>query len=156
MRLRQKLEFNASRPHLRTVPHFLAPAPTAVKLQPDRIEGVNAIFSTTPDTVSVNNQVGLQQWRSSVVVPFKGEVVAWPCTHHEALTREHFDALMVYQPELVVFGSGRKIRFLHPSLIQTLIAARIGVECMDTLAACRTYNVLASENRRVVAALLIG
>lgn len=133
-----------------------APAPTTVKLQPDRIEGVNAIFSTTPDAVSVNNQVGLQQWRSSVVVPFKGEVVAWPCAHHEELTQAHFDALLVYQPELVVFGSGKKIRFLHPSLIRTLIDARIGVECMDTLAACRTYNVLASENRRVVAALMIG
>jgi len=152
----QKLEFNASRPHLRPVPHFLAPAPTAVKLQPDRIEGVNAIFSTTHDAVSVNNQVGLQQWRSSVIVPFKGEVVAWSCTRHEDLTREHFDALMAYQPELVIFGSGKKIRFVHPSLIRTLIDARIGVECMDTLAACRTYNVLASENRRVVAALLIG
>lgn len=156
MRLRQKLEFNASRPHLRTVPHFLAPAPTAVKLQPDRIEGVNAIFSTTHDAVSVNNQVGLQQWRSSVIVPFKGDVVAWACTRHEDLTREDFDALLIYKPELVIFGSGKKIRFVHPSLIRTLIDARIGVECMDTLAACRTYNVLASENRRVVAALLIG
>lgn len=154
--MRQKLEFTASRPHLRTVIHFLAPAPTAVKLQPDRIEGVNAIFSTTHDAVSVNNQVGLQQWRSSVIVPFKGDVVAWACTRHEDLTREDFDALMVYKPELVIFGSGKKIRFVHPSLIRTLIDARIGVECMDTLAACRTYNVLASENRRVVAALLIG
>lgn len=154
--MRQKLEFTASRPHLRPVSHFPVLAPPAVKLQPDRIEGVNAIFSTTPDAVSVNNQVGLQQWRSSVIVPFKGDVVAWACTRYEDLKREDFDALMGYQPELVIFGSGSKIRFVHPSLIRTLIDARIGVECMDTLAACRTYNVLASENRRVVAALLIG
>ena len=132
------------------------PAPLAVKLQPDRIEGVNAIFSTTAGMVSVNNQVGLQHWRSSVVVPFKGEVVAWNCARFEDLKREDFDALMAYEPELVVFGSGSKLRFVHPSLTRTLIEARIGVECMDTLAACRTYNVLASENRRVVAALLIG
>ena len=65
-----------------------------MKLQPDRIEGVNAIFSTTHDAVSVNNQVGLQQWRSSVIVPFKGEVVAWACTRHEDLKREDFDALL--------------------------------------------------------------
>ena len=155
MRLRQKLEFNASRPHLRTVPHFLAPAPTAVKLQPDRIEGVNAIFSTTHDAVSVNNQVGLQQWRSSVIVPFKGDVVAWACTRHEDLTREDFDALMVYKPELVIFGSGPRLKFVSPALTRALIERRIGVETMDTAAACRTYNVLVSEGRSAVAALLL-
>jgi uncharacterized protein len=56
---------------------------------------------------------------------------------------------------VVVFGSGVRLRFLRPSLIRGLIERRIGIETMDTAAACRTYNILAGEGRRVVAALLL-
>jgi len=55
----------------------------------------------------------------------------------------------------VIFGSGRRLRFAHPSLLRPLIERRIGIETMDTAAACRTYNVLVSERRSVVAALLL-
>ena len=58
-------------------------------------------------------------------------------------------------PELVVFGSGTRLRFAPPALLRGLMARRIGVETMDTAAACRTYNILAGEGRRVVAALLL-
>ena len=58
-------------------------------------------------------------------------------------------------PELVVFGSGARLRFAPPALLRGLMARRIGVETMDTAAACRTYNILAGEGRRVVAALLL-
>jgi uncharacterized protein len=58
-------------------------------------------------------------------------------------------------PELVIFGSGERIRFPKPQWLQTLYARRVGVETMDTHAACRTYNFLAGEGRRVVAALLL-
>ena len=58
-------------------------------------------------------------------------------------------------PELVIFGSGARLRFPAPGLLRDLIERRIGVETMDTAAACRTYNVLASEGRSVVAALLL-
>ena len=64
--------------------------------------------------------------------------------------------MVALRPELVVFGSGARLRFVPPALnARPLIDARIGVETMDTAAACRTYNVLASERRRVVAALLL-
>ncbi|NRT55912.1 Mth938-like domain-containing protein [Sphaerotilus uruguayifluvii] len=127
-----------------------------MKLQPDRLDGVNAIFSTATDAVSVNNQTALEQWRSSVIVPWRGAVRAWPRSRVEDLQREDFDALLALEPELVIFGSGRTLRFVHPSITRGLIEARIGIECMDTAAACRTYNVLVSEGRRAVAALLIG
>lgn len=127
-----------------------------MKLQPDRIEGVNAIHSCLPDVVSVNNQTALEHWRTSVVVPFKGTVQAWAPARFEDLQREHFDALLAWQPELVIFGSGPRIRFAHPSLTRGLIEARVGMECMDNAAACRTYNVLVSEGRRAVLALLMG
>ena len=121
-----------------------------MKLHADRIEGQNAIARHGPDGVIVN---GLEH-RSSLLVPASGNVVAWPVAGFEALTEAHFEAIAALAPELVIFGSGTRIRFPHPSLLRPLISRRIGVETMDTAAACRTYNVLLAEGRAVVAALL--
>lgn len=73
----------------------------------------------------------------------------------DTLEAAHFDALLELQPEVVLFGSGSQLRFPHPQLYQALSRARIGVECMDTPAACRTYNILMSEDRKVVAVILL-
>lgn len=78
----------------------------------------------------------------------------WP-VHFDGLEEQHFSALLEYQPELVLFGSGRVFRFPHPRLVRAFGEARIGFEAMDTQAACRTFNVLAGEGRRVLAAILI-
>jgi len=69
-----------------------------------------------------------------------------------AINNERVDSLGA---ELVIFGSGARIRFPKPAWLQPLMARRTGIETMDTPAACRTYNILASEGRHVVAALLI-
>ena len=121
-----------------------------MKLQADRIEGTNAIARHGPDGVIVNGR----EHRSSVVVPWQGEVIEWRVESFEALTEAHFKALAELKPELVIFGSGARIRFPKPALLRPLIDARIGIETMDTPAACRTYNVLLAEARTVVAALL--
>ena len=68
----------------------------------------------------------------------------------------HFARLAELRPELVLFGSGARLRFPAPALLKPLIDARIGIETMDTAAACRTYNVLLAEGRSVVAALLFA
>ena len=121
-----------------------------MKLQANRIEGTNAIARHGPDGVIVNGQ----EHRRSVVVPWQGPVSDWPVDRFEALAAAHFEALAALKPELVIFGSGARIRFAKPALLRPLIDARIGVETMDTPAACRTYNVLLAEGRSVVAALL--
>ena len=121
-----------------------------MKLQADRIEGQNAIARHGPDGVIVN---GVEH-RTSVIIPSSGEVADWPVAEFAALSEAHFEALAALAPELVIFGSGSRIRFPHPSLLKPLIARRIGVETMDNAAACRTYNVLLAEGRAVVAALL--
>jgi uncharacterized protein len=72
------------------------------------------------------------------------------------LETAHFDAILALQPELVIFGSGPRLKFVSPALMRGLIDRRIGVETMDTPAACRTYNVLVSEGRSAVAALLMA
>jgi uncharacterized protein len=122
-----------------------------VKLQPDRIEGVNAVTAIAPGLVRINTQA----YTRSLVLPWRGDVMAWPCDAFEQLRAEHFEQLLTLAPELVIFGSGERLRFAAPALMRALIERRIGVETMDTAAACRTYNVLASEGRAVVAALLL-
>ena len=121
-----------------------------MKLQADRIEGQNAISRHGVEGVVVN---GIEH-RQSVLVPWQGPVVPWGVAGFESLTMASFEAISALQPELVVFGSGERLRFPKPALLQTLMKRRIGLETMDTPAACRTYNVLLAEGRSVVAALL--
>jgi uncharacterized protein len=132
-----------------------------MKLQPDRIEGVNAIQSCRPGCVTINGV----DWQASVLLPWQGQVRPWaraeapvaapPSLALDDLSSAHFDELAALQPELVVFGSGSRLRFVSPALLSGLYQARIGIETMDTAAACRTYNVLVAEGRRVLAALLV-
>ena len=121
-----------------------------MKLQADRMEGQNAISRHGVEGVVVN---GVEH-RESVLVPWRGAVRPWGAAGFESLTAEHFEAIAALEPELVVFGSGTRIRFPSPALLQALMSRRIGLETMDTAAACRTYNVLLAEGRSVIAALL--
>jgi uncharacterized protein len=123
-----------------------------VKFQPDSLDGVNTIARHDGGSVWIGNQ----SYSGSVIVPWSGPVRAWAPADFNALTQAHFDEVLQLQPELVIFGSGARLRFPAPALLRELIARRIGVESMDSAAACRTYNVLVSEGRTVVAALLLG
>jgi uncharacterized protein len=76
-------------------------------------------------------------------------------TDFDQLTAEHFAQLAELKPEVVLLGTGKTQRFIHPRLSRALTEAGIGVECMDTAAACRTYNFLMAEGRQVAAVLLI-
>jgi uncharacterized protein len=122
-----------------------------LKFQPDILAGVNAISRHESGRVWVQGG-----WHaSSVLIPWRGAVQAWTVARFEELTQQHFESVIALSPELVIFGSGARLRFPAPGLLRGLIERRIGFETMDTAAACRTYNVLASEGRSVVAALLL-
>ena len=121
-----------------------------MKMRADRIEGQNAIARHGPEGVAVN---GVEH-TESVVVPWSGNVVAWHAESFESLGADHFARIAAMKPELVIFGSGPRLRFPAPALLRPLIDAGIGIETMDTAAACRTYNVLLAESRSVVAALI--
>ncbi|HET9820427.1 MAG TPA: Mth938-like domain-containing protein [Burkholderiaceae bacterium] len=121
-----------------------------MKFQPDTFAGRNAITRLDAGALWVN----AMRHEGAVVVPWSGEPRAWPVAGFESLDAGHFEALLALRPELVIFGSGARHRFVAPALYRALIQARIGLEAMDTAAACRTFNVLASEGRLVVAALL--
>ena len=122
-----------------------------MKFQPDTLEGTNVITRLETRRVWVGQTV----FDHAVLVPWVGTVAPWAAASFEELQAGHFEQLLVYQPEVVIFGSGAQLRFASPALARALTERRIGVETMDTAAACRTYNVLASEGRSVVAALLL-
>ncbi len=91
---------------------------------------------------------------SSVVV-LADRVLDWNVKSFEALTTEDFSILQGLGVEIVLLGTGARQRFPHPRLTAALARAGIGVEVMDVQAACRTYNILVAEERKVAAALLI-
>ena len=119
-------------------------------MQADRPDGGNSITRHSPEGVLVAGT----EYRSHVLVPWRGSAVAWPVAGFDALDEHSFDAVLALSPELVIFGSGSRLRFPPPAILKQLMARRIGFETMDTPAACRTYNVLLAEGRAVVAALI--
>jgi uncharacterized protein len=120
-----------------------------LKLQPDQSDAPT-ITGYGPGWVGV----GPEKITHSVVLGSHGERLEWAGSFEE-LGPEHFAMLAQLQVEVVIFGSGSRIRFPKPAWIAPLAARRIGIETMDTAAACRTYNILAQEGREVAVALLL-
>lgn len=79
----------------------------------------------------------------------------WTVADFAALSAADFDYFLALKPDVLLLGTGARQQFPHPRLYRSLTDAGIGVECMDTAAACRTYNILVAEDRKVVAAILI-
>ncbi len=121
-----------------------------MKLQPDKLD-VQAITGYGPGWVGVN----ADKITHSVIISSGGERIQWNASRFEDLGPEHFEQVATLDAEVVIFGSGSRIRFPRPAWLKPLIDKHVGVETMDTAAACRTYNVLAQEGRRVVVALLL-
>jgi uncharacterized protein len=125
-----------------------------MKLQPDRLD-VQSILGYGPGWVGLARNGVAEKIERSVIIGSSGELIDWHCSQFEDLSAAHFDQLVGLRPELVLFGSGTRLRFPPPAFLRSLMAQRIGMETMDTLAACRTYNILAGEGRHVLVALLI-
>ena len=121
-----------------------------MKLHLSRSTDSNQITGHGPEHVLVN---GVRHEGSLIVLP--DEVVSPWVARFEDLSARDFDVVLMRAPEIVLFGSGARLRFPSPALYAGLIKARIGFEAMDTAAACRTYNILAAEGRRVAAALIL-
>jgi uncharacterized protein len=123
-----------------------------MKLHLTRDSGHNLFTGYGESHVMVNQQ---RHERSLIVLPDQ-IVENWEVAGFEGLSPAHFEFILSLQPELVLLGTGPRLRFPHPQLTQALAQARIGLEAMDTGAACRTYNFLMAEGRRVAAALLLS
>jgi len=123
-----------------------------LKLHLDPATARNAITGYGDGYVMVNRQ---RFERSLVVLPDR-ILLDWPPKRFDDLAPEHMAELAGLDREIILLGTGAQLRFPRPEIIQPLMRSGVGVEVMDMQAACRTYNILLAEDRRVAAALLIG
>jgi uncharacterized protein len=128
------------------------PAPEDLKLHADRPSALNAATGYGPGFVAINQQ----SYAHSVWFAPEGPVHAWPIANLDGLQAEAFAPILAARPDVLILGTGERQRFPAPALARLLREAGIGVESMDTGAACRTYNILAAEGRNVVAALIVA
>ncbi len=122
-----------------------------MKLHADPLSSLNTVTAYGPGFIEIN---GVRHQNAVKLAP-DAPPSEWNVPAFEGLRAENFDALLADRPELVLFGTGLRQRFPHPRLSASLAAARVGFEVMDTQAACRTYNILVAEGRRVLAVLLL-
>jgi uncharacterized protein len=123
-----------------------------MKLQPDKSNSLT-INAYGPGWIEVNGQ----RFTSSLIVSSLAgsSPQVWDVSRFEDLSLPDFEVLAQTGAELVLFGSGQRLRFPQAAWLASLIQQGIGMETMDTAAACRTYNILASEGRKVAVALLL-
>ncbi|MGA7595036.1 MAG: Mth938-like domain-containing protein [Gallionella sp.] len=121
-----------------------------MKLHLDKTGETKVFTAHGPDHVMVNGE----RYERSIVVMAEAVRADWTVANFDDLGAAHFDYFLALKPDVLLLGTGVRQRFPHPRLYSALTNAGIGVECMDTPAACRTYNILVAEDRRVVAAIL--
>lgn len=118
----------------------------------DESKGVtNQVRSYSPGEV----RIGAASYTRSCVLAAQSIITDWPPQTIEELQPEHLDAVLALQPEVVILGTGPQQRFPPPALMSKVLSRGVGLEVMDTGAACRTFNILIAEDRRAVAALLL-
>ena len=122
-----------------------------MKLHASSPTSVNAFTGYGEGYVLLN---GARREASVIVLP--GRVVEWPVASFAALAEADFERIAALAPEVVLLGTGARLRFPHPALSAPLARAGIGLEVMDLQAACRAYNILAAEERIVAAALVFA
>ena len=121
-----------------------------LKLHADTPTTQNTVTAYGPGFVEINR---VRHTTNLIVTP--DQVEPWPVASFEALDTTTFERLRDLRSEVVLLGTGSRQRFPHPRLTRPLTDARVGLEVMDTQAACRTYNILAAESRKVAAALFV-
>jgi uncharacterized protein len=121
-----------------------------MKLTDETRPGTNFIRAYAPGEISI----GERAIRSNCIVTAE-QIIEWPAQSIAALTIADLEPLIQLAPEIVILGSGATQQFPEPALLGAILSKGIGCEVMNTGAACRTYNVLVGEDRRVAAALML-
>ena len=123
----------------------------AMKLTDEKIGGINLVRSYAAGEVRIGETVV----RSSCLVKADRLITDWRPQTVAEIGVADMEAVLALKPEVVVIGSGPRQQFPAPEILGAVLSRGVGCEVMDTGAACRTYNILASEGRTVVAALLL-
>ena len=122
-----------------------------MKIEREQSQGRNAFTGYGEGYVEVSGTRHVQ----SLVVSGDRLILDWPARSVESLSADHIAAIVELAPEIVLIGTGARFQFPEQAMLVPLQKAGIGVEVMDTQAACRTYNILLGEGRNVVAALIV-
>ncbi|MES2218815.1 MAG: Mth938-like domain-containing protein [Pseudomonadota bacterium] len=109
-----------------------------------------------PGTIQVRHQAADQIYTHSIIITPDILIADWPPQTIKELTAAHLQKISELKPTILLIGTGATLVFPELSIYGHLINQGIGVEIMDTSAACRTYNALTAENRIVAAALIIS
>jgi uncharacterized protein len=99
-------------------------------------------------------QVNEVEYEGAIILSAETVIPSWAAASIKALTDTLLQPVFELQPEIVLLGTGRKQIFPKPALLMSFYRRGIGIEAMTTHAACRTFNVLMSEKRKAVAAML--
>jgi uncharacterized protein len=122
-----------------------------VKLHRESATSLNTFTGYGEGYVKVNDE----RFEKSVVVLPERVIADWAPASFDALTADHLALLVDLEREIILLGTGARLRFPRPEILKPLIQAGIGVEVMDVQAACRTYNILMAEERKIAAALVL-
>ena len=122
-----------------------------MKFQLDTTGGLNAFTAYGDGYV----ELGRRRFEASLVVLPERIVDPWDAPTFDALASAHFEFLSTLGVQVVLLGTGARLRFPPVSLQQIVLQTGTGLETMDAMAACRTYNILAAEGRKVAAAILL-
>ena len=106
------------------------------------------------DNSETAQPVGVEILTDSFIISPRQLIRGWPPLTIEALLAEHLETLIELQPEVVLLGTGHNLQFPESQVLAQLHNQQLGVEIMDTAAACRTYNILMMEGRFVVAGMI--
>jgi uncharacterized protein len=123
-----------------------------LKFEREQAGGKNLFTGYGEGYVEVNRV----RFHESLVVTGERIVKDWPIASIDALQADHLAAIIELKPVIVLLGTGARFQFPEPARMAPLYKAGIGVEVMDTPAACRTYNILMGEGRDVLAALILA
>ena len=122
-----------------------------MKLHLDSATGVNVVRSYDASGITVNET----RYTTSIILSADRVTVDWSVTRVSDFDESSCQPILEHDADIVLLGTGSELRWVEPRLIAWFASRGMGLEVMDTMAACRTFNILAAEQRRVCAALML-
>lgn len=122
-----------------------------MRLDLDRPAGINIIHAVSPGEIRIGDRI----IRTSVIIGAEDIIPDWPVSSMRDINESSLAPVLALEPDVLLLGTGQDLVFPAAPVHAEILARNIGLEAMDTPAACRTYNILVAEGRRVIAALII-
>lgn len=122
-----------------------------MELTRERCEGAYRVRRYDAGQLVINERT----FETSLILTPETLVADWGPSHIDELVPEHVETVLALEPEVVLLGTGTSQRFPSRELLRLALDRGVGIEVMDTGGACRTFNILMAEGRRVAAALIV-